>query len=99
MADITLVSHLKSLSPIAPVAQTPAAGAGGFGELLKTAIADTNTQQIQADKAIENLQTGKSKNVHETMIAMEKADVSLRLLVQMRNKAVEAYQEIMRMQV
>lgn len=98
MKDITLVSHLKALGPASPVSRPQGAGEG-FAEFLKTAVADVSKQQVEADKAIENLQTGKSRNVHETMIAMEKADVSLRMLVQMRNKAVEAYQEIMRMQV
>jgi len=42
---------------------------------------------------------GESKNLHETMIAMEKADISFRLMMGVRNKIIEAYQEIMRMQV
>jgi flagellar hook-basal body complex protein FliE len=41
--------------------------------------------------------TGKSKNLHEMMVALNKADLSLRMLTSVRNKAVEAYQEIMRM--
>ncbi len=48
---------------------------------------------------MEKLQSGESKNIHEVMISMEKADISMRLTVQMRNKVLEAYQEIMRMQV
>ena len=43
--------------------------------------------------------TGRSHNIHETMIALDKADVSFRMLTKVRNKAVEAYQEIMRMQI
>ena len=42
---------------------------------------------------------GKSKNIHETMIALNKADIAFRMTLQVRNKLVEAYQEIIRMQV
>jgi flagellar hook-basal body complex protein FliE len=98
MSDITLVSHLKSIIPTQSSANPTAAGSG-FAETLKAVVDDVNTTQLEADKAVERLQTGESKNLHEVMIAMEKADISLRLTVQMRNKALDAYQEIMRMQV
>lgn len=97
MKDITMINHLNSLaSPLQSVKQ-PAAQ--GFTDMLVDAIAQTNEKQIAADRAIERLSTGEEKNIHNVMITMEKADISLRLMVQMRNKAVEAYQEIMRMQV
>jgi flagellar hook-basal body complex protein FliE len=96
MKDITLVSQLKALST--PTLQ-PAAAAPGFADMLKSALADTSRLQVEADRAAVALQTGEAKNIHEVTIAMEKAEVSLRLMVSMRNKAVEAYQEIMRMQV
>jgi flagellar hook-basal body complex protein FliE len=98
MSDITLVSQLKSIIPTQSTPNPTAAGSG-FVETLKAAVEDVNKTQLDADKAVERLQTGESKNLHEVMIAMEEADISLRLTVQMRNKALEAYQEIMRMQV
>ena len=70
-----------------------------FGDILKTMVADTNQQQQVADQAIQQLHTGGEKNLHGAMISMEKADVSLRYMIQTRNKAIDAYQEIMRMQV
>jgi flagellar hook-basal body complex protein FliE len=72
---------------------------GGFADTLSSAVAQVNKAQVNADRAVEQLQTGEAKNLHEVMITMEKADISLRLMVQMRNKVVDAYQEIMRMQV
>lgn len=98
MKDITLTTQLQSLgtpfrAPIAP------AGGTGFEDVLKKTISAVNDAQIQSDRSIEALHTGQTKNLHEVMIDMEKADISLRLMVQMRNKAIEAYQEIMRMQV
>ncbi len=60
---------------------------------------DVNQLQIAADKKIEEFATSKEKDLHGTMIAMQKADVSLRLLLQVRSKLTNAYQEIMRTQL
>ena len=76
-------------------AQTPT----GFGRHLLQSINQVNRRQQSADQAIESLVTGKSQDIHQTMIAMEKADLSFRLLMQVRNKLISAYQEIMRMQI
>lgn len=71
----------------------------GFGDILKSTVAQVNAAQLTGDNAIEKLQTGEAKHLHEVMIAVEEADVSLRMLVQLRNKALTAYEEIMRLQV
>ncbi len=78
-----------------------AAGDGGktFSDLLRQSVDQVNTTQHQADLAIKELVAGRSKNVHETMLAIERADSSLKLMMQVRNKMLEAYREIMRMQV
>ena len=60
---------------------------------------DVNRLQMAADKKIEEFATSKEKDLHGTMIAMQKADVSLRLLLQVRSKLTNAYQEIMRTQL
>lgn len=70
-----------------------------FGDMLTTLVAQTNGLQQDADQAMQQVQAGGEKNLHEAMIAMEKADIALRYTVQVRNKAIDAYQEIMRMQV
>jgi flagellar hook-basal body complex protein FliE len=70
-----------------------------FGDMLTGLLAQTSEQQQNADRAIQQLHAGGEQNLHEAMIAMEKADISLRYAIQVRNKALEAYQEIMRMQV
>jgi flagellar hook-basal body complex protein FliE len=76
----------------------PADGSS-FKEMLKGSIEDVNQLQTEADKSIERLIAGESKSLHETMIAMEKADISFRLMMEVRNKIIEAYNEIMRIQV
>ena len=62
-------------------------------------IGSVNELQKSSDKAIQNLATGRTDNIAEVMIASEKADIALRLMVQVRNKIIDAYQEIMKMQV
>lgn len=73
--------------------------AGGFGQILKDSVAEVNKLQLDAGKAIENLASGKVENVHEAMIAMEKASVSFNLMLEVKNKLLSAYDEMMRMQV
>ena len=70
-----------------------------FGELLQGTIDKVNVAQKDADAAIKNLVAGRTKNIHETMLTLERADMSLKLMMQVRNKVLEAYREVMRMQV
>lgn len=70
-----------------------------FADTLNAAIDKVNTLQKDSDKAIQNLATGRTDNVAEVMIASEKADIALKLMMQVRNKIIDAYQEIMKMQV
>lgn len=81
--------------------KSPGAGkvGEGFASSLKEAVNAVNQAQLDSDRKMQELATGKSQNIHETMIAAEKADLSLRLMVQVRNKIIEAYQEVMKMQV
>jgi len=67
--------------------------------MFKNAINSVNRQQRVADQAIEDLATGRNADIHRTMIEMEKADVSFQLVMQVRNKLITAYEEIMRIQV
>lgn len=67
--------------------------------MLKESVEKVNSLQKQADAAIDDLVVGNSKDIVQTMIMMEKADTSFRLMVQVRNKIIQAYEEVMRMQV
>jgi flagellar hook-basal body complex protein FliE len=69
---------------------------GGFPEYIKQALKSVNDMEVKADHSIVQMTKGET-GVHETMIALQKADISLRLLLQIRNKAMDAYREIMRM--
>jgi flagellar hook-basal body complex protein FliE len=70
-----------------------------FGNILKDSIGEVNTLQHEASQAVEALTAGRSSDVHNTMIALQKADISFRLLMQIRNKVVSAYETVMRMQI
>jgi len=73
--------------------------AAGFSEMLSKSIREIDMLQKDADISIENLAAGENTDIHQTMIAMEKADIAMKLMIQIRNKVVGAYEEIMRMQV
>jgi flagellar hook-basal body complex protein FliE len=83
----------------------PAAGAGvekasrtSFADVLADSLAQVRTLQHEADQAIGQLGAGGPVSLHETLVALDQADLSFRLMMQVRNKIVEAYQEVLRMQ-
>ena len=71
----------------------------GFSQLLKDFIADVNNDQLKAKEAEQKIIKGQVNNLEELMYTIQKSEISLRLLTEIRNKALEAYQEIFRMQV
>lgn len=70
-----------------------------FGDTILQAINKVDQLQKEADSDIQALATGEKQDLHQTMISMEKAGISFQLVMQVRNKIVAAYQEIMRMQI
>ena len=68
-----------------------------FGQVIKGAVDRVNGLERDANQSIVDLLKGKA-DIHETMINLQKVDISMRLLLKIRNKAVEAYREVMRMQ-
>ena len=75
------------------------AGAGGqFANVLKDSLSEVNRLQQKADASITALATTGKASLHDTMIAMEEASVSFKLMMQVRNKIISAYEEISRMQ-
>lgn len=70
-----------------------------FSDLLNGSIAEVNKLQKDADKAIQRLVVGENKNLHETMLAVERAEIAFKTMNQIRLKVIDAYREIMRMQI
>jgi len=73
--------------------------AGSFVDILKESINKANEIEKETDKEIQRLATMENTDIHTTMIAVEKADMTFQLMMQIRNKIISAYEEIMRMQV
>jgi flagellar hook-basal body complex protein FliE len=91
-------SELRS-DKMQPQTQTSDTQSKTFADTLKDAVNQVNTLQKESDTKMQELATGKTSNIPEVMMAAEKADIALRLMVQVRNKVIEAYQEVMKMQV
>lgn len=82
-----------------PAAQPAQVGRIDFKELLNTAISSISDTQASADNAIANLAAGNNIELHSVMLAAEKANLTLQLAMQIKNKITDAYSEIMRMQI
>jgi flagellar hook-basal body complex protein FliE len=70
-----------------------------FADVLSNALGDVQSKQDLADEAIRKLATGEVTDVHQVMVAFEQARLSMQMLTEVRNKLVEAYQEVSRMQI
>jgi len=70
----------------------------GFDQLLKGAVSKVNRQLLEAQELSRQMAMGKEVDLADTMVALTKADISFRLLMQVRNRAIGAYEEIMRLQ-
>jgi flagellar hook-basal body complex protein FliE len=70
-----------------------------FGSILGRMVNEVNTKQINAQQAVTGLMNGQNVSLHQAVIAMEEAGTSFQLMIEVRNKLLESYQELMRMQV
>jgi flagellar hook-basal body complex protein FliE len=99
MSAIKGIDLVAAKQPAAQVKPAHEGSKGDFAAHLNSALGEVNELQQKADQAIQQLVGEGKGDLQDTMIALEKADVSFRLMMQIRNKVLEAYQEIMRMQV
>ena len=100
MNDLT-ISKYQSILPkmAAPETQREKVSSSAFSDYAQRALADVNRQLRDADEAVNDLATGKNQDIHKTMIAMQKAEISFELVLQIRNKLIAAYDEIRRMSI
>jgi flagellar hook-basal body complex protein FliE len=102
MNEVTFTGALESLDNNSPANANKIENSQNeetFGNMLARSLDDVNQLRMKADEAVENLVAGKQKDIHATMIALEKADVAFQLLMQIRNKIISAYETVMRTQV
>lgn len=74
-------------------------GSGSFEDVLKNAMTEVNQTQLDGYKAMEGLATGDVKNIQQAVQKIEEAELSLKLALEVKNKALNAFKEVMRMQV
>lgn len=98
MKDISIYDT-RGLLPQTPIIsqQTSSLPSTSFEQMLQQSLSNVNQLQLEADKAVVALASGQEQDLHNTMITMEKADIAFRLLMQIRNKVINAYETIMRM--
>jgi flagellar hook-basal body complex protein FliE len=102
MADIKIDDIRRQLEDISLKSQVSPAkdpSAGNFADVLKNAVNDVNQDQLNAEKSINNYVSGKDTNLHNTLLSLEKAEISFKLMMQVRGKLMDAYQQIMRTSV
>ncbi len=87
----------RAAAQAAPASKT--AGQGDFLQALQESISQVNDLQGQADTLVAQVAAGDLESVHQAMVALEKASLAMDLTIQVRNKVIEAYQELMRTQV
>lgn len=99
------IKSLGSVNPAAAYGVTPAAPGspgrvtGGFAEQLQKAVSEVNSLQTQRADMVEGMVSGQATEVHDVMIAAQESQLAFELLLEVRNKLLESYQEIMRMSV
>lgn len=102
-----MVAPISGSLPIAPIAPTPASGISGtssaapagFGDALGKGLQQVSSLEHKADALVQDIATGGDTKIHEVMAATSQAGLAVDMLVQVRDRALEAYQEVMRMQV
>ena len=97
--EVSLIGQNIPLLPEKAAEKQGAGGEGSFSEILSNALEKLNDMQVKADNLSLGLLTGEVQDIHQVTIAMQEAKLTMQLAVEVRNKVIEAYQEISRMQV
>ncbi len=99
MNTIQGISNSASLSLSTPDSSSVSKSEKSFSDYLNSTLDQVINADKKSESAIEKLNTGEAENMHQVMLAVSEADISMRMLVQVRNKALDAYDNIMQMQI
>jgi len=100
MADIQSIHSLSTADLLAKKSGSSVeTSQTDFAQELKNALGNVNQMQIEGEKAMSDIATGSVKDLHQAAIAIDKAEVSMKLMLEVRNKALNAYKEITRTQM
>ena len=95
----SITNNLSLGNKVAGINDTAVQGNGSFEDALKNAMKEVNQTQVDGYKAMEGIATGDVKNIQEAVQKIEEAELSLKLALEVKNKALNAYKEVMRMQI
>lgn len=100
MADLNKLSGLSTADLLGKSSNTTnQTGETGFADALKKSLNEVNEMQKDGEKAMSDLATGQVKDLHQAALAIDKAEISMKLMLEVRNKALNAYKEISRTQM
>jgi len=99
MAITTIRPMTPGLAGVEPLSKPEETSGGPFSKIVDHFLTNASKEQAQADQAVRDLVTGRTDNLHSVMLAVAKADLSFRMILETRNRLTDAFQEIMRMQV
>ena len=96
-SSIDKISSLNKL--VTNPAQKTEANGGDFSRILKESLEEVNDTQVKGDRAMADIATGQVKDLHQAAIAINKAETNMKMMLEVRNKALNAYKEIARTQI
>jgi len=96
LSPINAVGPAQGLTSIQPAAR-PEKSVNGFLKTIASVAREANRAQVQADERVAQLAAGKTDNVHQVMLALGKAEISFNYMLEVRNKVLEAYNELKNM--
>lgn len=99
MSDLNKVSGLSTADLLGKANAKNQTGGEGFADALKNSLNEVNEIQKSGEKAMSDLATGQVKDLHQAALAIDKAEISMKLMLEVRNKALNAYKEISRTQI
>jgi flagellar hook-basal body complex protein FliE len=99
MNNIGGIQGISSSDLLKQKSKTDLTGGEAFSEHLKSALNETNELQVDSEKAIADMATGQVKDLHQAALAINKAETSMKLMLEIRNKALNAYKELGRTQL
>ena len=99
ISEAARTGNVDTLQDAQSAQATQAVQGVSFGDVLNQFVSEVNDKQIASGQAVNDLLSGKDIPLHQAMIAMQEAGVAFQLMVEVRNKLLEGYQELMRMQV
>jgi flagellar hook-basal body complex protein FliE len=100
MSTIQSIKSLSTADLLANKSSNTAEGSStDFAQELKNALGNVNQMQVDGERAMSDIATGSVKDLHQAAIAIDKAEISMKLMLEVRNKALNAYKEITRTQM